>query len=95
MAASKINSPQAVKERSPGMMKFVTAHQNHHFASACTEASSACAASASSANIVIIMGAMIMASIFVAVIISLLGIIRLPLLIMMPFILAVLGMNLH
>lgn len=95
MAASKINSPQAVKERSPGMMKFVTAHQNHHFASACTEASSACAASDSSANIVIIMGAMVMASIFVAVIISLLGIIRLPLLIMMPFILAVLGMNLH
>lgn len=77
------------------MMKFVTAHQNHHFASACTEASSARAASASSANIVIIMGAMVMASIFVAVIISLLGIIRLPLLIMMPFILAVLGMNLH
>ena len=95
MAASKINSPQAVKERSPGMMKFVTAHQNHHFASACTEASSACAASASSANIVIIMGAMGMASIFVAVIISLLGIIRLPLLIMMPFILAVLGVNLR
>jgi hypothetical protein len=95
MAASKINSPQAVKERSPGMMKFVTAHQNHHFASACTEASSACAASASSANIVIIMGAMVMASIFVAVIISLLGIIRLPLLIMMPFILAVLGVNLR
>lgn len=95
MAASKINSPQAVKERSPGMMKFVTAHQNHHFASACTEASSACAVSACSANIVIIMGAMVMASIFVAVIISLLGIIRLPLLIMMPFILAVLGMNLH
>lgn len=77
------------------MMKFVTVHQNHHFASACTEASPACAASASSANIVIIMGAMVMASIFVAVIISLLGIIRLPLLIMMPFILAVLGMNLH
>lgn len=95
MAASKINSPQAVKERSPGMMKFVTAHQNHHFASACTEASSACAASASSANIAIIMGAMVMASIFVAIIISLLGIIRLPLLIMMPFMLAVLGMNLH
>jgi hypothetical protein len=95
MAASKINSPQAVKERSPGMMKFVTAHQNHHFASACTEASSACAASASSANIVIIMGAMVMASIFVAVIISLLGIIRLPLLIMIPFILAVLGVNLR
>lgn len=45
------------------MMKFVTAHQNHHFASACTEASSACAASACSANIVIIMGAMVMASI--------------------------------
>lgn len=77
------------------MMKFATAHQNHNFASACTEASSACAASASSANIVIIMGAMVMASIFVAVIISLLGIIRLPLLIMMPFILAVLGMNLR
>lgn len=77
------------------MMKFVTTHQNHHFASACTEASSACAASASSANIVIIMGAMVMASIFVAVIISLLGIIRLPLLIMMPFILAVLGVNLR
>lgn len=77
------------------MMKFVTAHQNHHFASACTEASSVCAASACSANIVIIMGAMVMAFIFVAVIISLLGIIRLPLLIMMPFILAVLGMNLH
>lgn len=88
-------SPQAVKERSPGMMKFVTAHQNHHFASACTEASSACTVSACSVNIVIIMGAMVMASIFVAVIISLLGIIRLPLLIMMPFILAVLGMNLH
>ena len=50
------------------MMKFVTAHQNHHFASACTEASSACVASASSANIVIIMGAMVMASIFVAII---------------------------
>ena len=50
------------------MMKFVTAHQNHHFASACTEASSACVASASSANIVIIMGAMIMASIFVIII---------------------------
>ncbi len=77
------------------MMKFVTTHQNHHFASACTEASSAYAASASSANIVIIMGAMVMASIFVAVIISLLGIIRLPLLIMMPFILAVLGVNLR
>lgn len=75
------------------MMKFVTAHQNHHFASACTEASSACAASASSANIVIIMGAMIMASIFAAVIISLIGIIRLPLLVFLPMILVVLGMN--
>lgn len=75
------------------MMKFVTAHQNHHFASACTEASSACAASASSANIVIIMGAMVMASIFVAVIISLIGIIRLPLLVFLPMILVVLGMN--
>ena len=78
------------------MMMFSASHRNHNFASAaCTEASSACAASASSANIVIIMGAMVMASIFVAVIISLLGMIRLPLLIMMPFILAVLGMNLH
>lgn len=75
------------------MMKFVTAHQNHHFASACTEASSACAASASSANIVIIMGAMVMASIFAAVIISLIGIIRLPLLVFLPMILVVLGMN--
>lgn len=75
------------------MMKFVTAHQNHHFASACTEASSACAASASSANIVIIMGAMVMASIFVAVIISLLGIIRLSALVMLPMISVVLGMN--
>lgn len=92
MAASKINSPQAVKERSPGMMKFVTAHQNHHFASACTEASSACVASASSANIVIIMGAMIMASIFV-IIISLLGAIRLSALVMLPMISVVLGMN--
>lgn len=75
------------------MMKFVTAHQNHHFASACTEASSACAASVCSANIVIIMGAMIMASIFAAVIISLIGIIRLPLLVFLPMILVVLGMN--
>lgn len=73
------------------MMKFVTAHQNHHFASACTEASSACVASAS--NIVIMMGAMIMASIFAAVIISLIGIIRLPLLVFLPMILVVLGMN--
>ncbi len=75
------------------MKMFSAANQCRRFASACTEASSACTASAS--NIVIMMGAMIMASIFVAVIISLLGIIRLPLLIMMPFILAVLGMNLH
>lgn len=75
------------------MMKFVTAHQNHHFASACTEASSVCAASASSANIVIIMGAMVMASIFVAVIISLLGAIRLSALVMLPMISVVLGMN--
>lgn len=74
------------------MMKFVTAHQNHHFASACTEASSACVASASSANIVIIMGAMIMASIFV-IIISLLGAIRLSALVMLPMISVVLGMN--
>ena len=77
------------------MKMFSTSNQNRHFASACTEASSACAASASSANIVIIMGAMVMASIFVAVIISLLGMIRLPLLIMLPFILAVFGMNLR
>lgn len=77
------------------MKMLSAANQCRCFASACTEASSACVASASSANIVIIMGAMVMASIFVAVIISLLGIIRLPLLIMMPFILAVLGMNLH
>lgn len=75
------------------MMKFVTAHQNHHFASACTEASSVCAASACSANIVIIMGAMVMASIFVAVIISLLGAIRLSALVMLPMISVVLGMN--
>lgn len=74
------------------MMKFVTAHQNHHFASACTEASSVCAASASSANIVIIMGAMIMASIFV-IIISLLGAIRLSALVMLQMISVVLGMN--
>ena len=51
------------------MMMFSASHRNHNFASAaCTEASSACAASASSANIVIIMGAMVMASIFVAII---------------------------
>lgn len=75
------------------MKMFSAANQCRRFASACTEASSACTASAS--NIVIMMGAMIMASIFAAVIISLIGIIRLPLLIMMPFILAVLGMNLH
>lgn len=70
------------------MMKFVTAHQNHHFASACTEASSACSASAA----IVIMGAMIMASIFV-IIISLLGAIRLSALVMLPMISVVLGMN--
>lgn len=75
------------------MMKFATTHQNNSFASACTEASSDCAAANS--NIVIMMDAMVMASIFVAVIISLLGIIRLPLLIMLPMILVVLGMNLR
>ena len=61
------------------MKMFSAANQCRRFASACTEASSACTASAS--NIVIMMGAMIMASIFVAVIISLIGIIRLPLLV--------------
>lgn len=71
------------------MMKFVTAHQNHHFASAsCAEASSACSASAA----IVIMGAMIMASIFV-IIISLLGAIRLSALVMLPMISVVLGMN--
>ena len=73
------------------MKMFSAANQCRRFASACTEASSACTASAS--NIVIMMGAMIMASIFVAVIISLLGIIRLPLLVFLPMILVVLGMN--
>ena len=68
----------------------------------CTQASakfaeaSSCYASTAAYNCMgIILDVIIMASIFVAVIISLLGIIRLPLLIMMPFILAVLGMNLH
>lgn len=61
------------------MKMFSAANQCRRFASACTEASSACTASAS--NIVIMMGAMIMASIFAAVIISLIGIIRLPLLV--------------
>ena len=75
------------------MKMFSTSNQNRYFASACTEASSACAASANSANIVIVMGAMIMASIFVAVIISLLGIIRLPLLVFAIPIYAVFGMN--
>ncbi len=73
------------------MKMFSAANQCHRFASACTEASSACTASAS--NIVIMMGAMIMASIFAAVIISLIGIIRLPLLVFLPMILVVLGMN--
>ncbi len=73
------------------MKMFSAANQCRRFASACTEASSACTASAS--NIVIMLGAMIMASIFVAVIISLIGIIRLPLLVFLPMILVVLGMN--
>ena len=73
-------------------MMFCAANRNHRFASAGTEASSACAASANSANIVIIMGAMIMASIFV-IIISLLGAIRLSALVMLPMISVVLGMN--
>ena len=73
------------------MKMFSAANQCRRFASACTEASSACAASAY--NIVIMLGAMIMASIFVAVIISLIGIIRLPLLVFLPMILVVLGMN--
>ncbi len=73
------------------MKMFSAANQCRRFASACTEASSACTASAS--NIVIMMGAMIMASIFAAVIISLIGIIRLPLLVFLPMILVVLGMN--
>ena len=73
------------------MKMFSAANQCRRLASACTEASSACAASAS--NIVIMMGAMIMASIFAAVIISLIGIIRLPLLVFLPMILVVLGMN--
>ena len=73
------------------MKMFSAANQCRRFASACTEASSACTASAS--NIVIMMGAMIMASIFAAVIISLIGIIRLPLLVFLPMILVVVGMN--
>lgn len=73
------------------MKMFSAANQCRRFASACTEASSACTASAS--NIVIMMDAMIMASIFAAVIISLIGIIRLPLLVFLPMILVVLGMN--
>lgn len=73
------------------MKMFSAANQCRRFASACTEASSACTASAS--NIVIMMGAMIMASIFAAVIISLIGIIRLPLLVFLPMILVVLGMD--
>lgn len=73
------------------MKMFSAANQCRRFASACTEASSAYTASAS--NIVIMMGAMIMASIFAAVIISLIGIIRLPLLVFLPMILVVLGMN--
>lgn len=72
------------------MKMFSAANQCRRFASACTEASSAYTASAS--NIVIMMGAMIMASIFV-IIISLLGAIRLSALVMLPMISVVLGMN--
>lgn len=67
------------------MTMFAAANRNYSFASACTEASSAC-----SASYIVIMGAMIMAPIFV-VIISLLGMIRLPLLIMILMISLVLG----
>ena len=56
-------------------------------------AANQCRRFASASNIVIMLGAMIMASIFVAVIISLIGIIRLPLLVFLPMILVVLGMN--
>ena len=72
-------------------MMFCAANRNHRFASAGTEASSAC----SFGNIVIIMGTMVMVSIFVVSLISLLGIIRLPLLVIVPLLLAVFGMNLR
>ena len=70
-------------------MMFCVANRNHRFASAGTEASSACF----SGNIVIIMGTMVMVSIFVVSLISLLGIIRLPLLVFAIPIYAVFGMN--
>ena len=71
------------------MMMVFAAARNRNFASAsCAEASSACSASAA----IVIMGAMIMASIFV-IIISLLGAIRLSALIMIPMISVVLEMN--
>lgn len=71
------------------MMMVSAAARNSNFASAsCAEASSACSASAA----IVIMGAMIMASIFV-IIISLLGAIRLSALVMLPMISVVLGMN--
>lgn len=71
------------------MMMVFAAACNRNFASAsCAEASSACSASAA----IVIMGAMIMASIFV-IIISLLGAIRLSALVMLPMISVVLGMN--
>ena len=69
------------------MMMVFAAARNRNFASAsCAEASSACSASTA----IVIMGAMIMASIFV-IIISLLGAIRLSAL--LPMISVVLGMN--
>ena len=71
------------------MMMVFAAARNRNFASASwAEASSACSASAA----IVIMGAMIMASIFV-IIISLLGAIRLSALVMLPMISVVLGMN--
>ena len=70
-------------------MMFCAANRNHRFASAGTESSSACF----SGNIVIIMGTMVMVSIFVVSLISLLGIIRLPLLVFAIPIYAVFGMN--
>lgn len=71
------------------MMMVFAAARNRNFASAsCAEVSSACSASAA----IVIMGAMIMASIFV-IIISLLGAIRLSALVMLPMISVVLGMN--
>ena len=77
------------------MFRFAYANQNNAAASAmCAEAASSCTSQSSRFNC-IALGAMIMASIFVAVIISLLGIIRLPLLVIVPLLLAVFGMNLR